>query len=103
MTAKRVKFCQECVYSYPCKVCDDTFKRSRNVPLQSTTFHQIPKDFTTFYSEEDTSMIVDIGCPTSVIGKTDENRFIQNLSKYQQKNLEIKYVDENFKFGPSGP
>ena len=42
-------------------------------------------------------------CAKYVIGKKDENRFIQNLSKYQQKNLEMKYVDENFKFGPSGP
>ena len=48
-------------------------------------------------------MIAIIGCPNSVIGEADVERFIKNLSQYQQDNLEMINVDEKFKFGPSGP
>ena len=48
-------------------------------------------------------MIADLGCPNSVIGMKDEDSFIRNLSEYQRKHLQIISVDENFKFGPSGP
>ena len=101
VTTGRVKFCKDCDYSYPCKVCEKTF--NGRLPLQSTSCQQIKKDFTTFYTENETDMIADLGCPTSVISKMDMNRFIRNLSKYQEINLEIVPVDENFKFGPSGP
>jgi hypothetical protein len=48
-------------------------------------------------------MIADIGCPITVIGFEDVKKFIGNLSQYQQDNLEVHEVGENFKFGPSGP
>ena len=82
-------------------MCDKTF--SKNIPLPTTAFHQIGKDFTVFFSGNSNEMITDIGCPNSVIGCKDENHFKTNLSKFQQENLEVKEVNEHFKFGPSGP
>ena len=48
-------------------------------------------------------MILDLGCPNSVISEKDKDLFIQNLSEFQQQNLVIVETDEKFKFGPSGP
>ena len=48
-------------------------------------------------------MIADLGCPNSVLGSNDEEKFIKSLSKFQQENLEIVKVDEKVKFGPSKP
>ena len=98
MTAKQVQFCADCVKGYRCKVCDDTFMK-----LHTTSFHQYNVDITAFLADDVTEMIVDIGCPNSVIGAKDVNKFIKNLSRHQQQNLEMREVDENFKFGPSGP
>jgi hypothetical protein len=48
-------------------------------------------------------MIVNIGSLMTVIGEKDVNIFVEKLSHFHQENLEIQEVDENFKFGPSGP
>ena len=48
-------------------------------------------------------MILDLGCPNSVIGIKDKETFIQNLSQFQQKHISIVKTKEKFKFGPSGP
>ena len=100
-TDLRVKFCEECVPGFKCKVCDKTFET--NGKFQTTSYHQLEKDFTNFLVKKHVDMIADIGCPNTVIGNEDMKRFIENLSSYQQDNLEIHEVDENFKFGPSGP
>ena len=100
-TDKQVKFCLERVCSDKCEMCDKTF--SKNIPLPTTAFHQIGKDFKVFFSGNSNEMITDIGCPNSVIGCKDENHLKTNLSKFQQENLEVKEVNEHFKFGPSGP
>ena len=55
------------------------------------------------FNSVDTEMIADIGCPNTVIGEADVKRFVQNLSQFQQDNLEVIDADEKFKFGPSGP
>ena len=101
MTDKNVKFCKMCVQGIKCKSCDKTFDRKK--PLQTTSFHQIKNDLTTFVAENFTEMITDIGCPNSVIGVADVDRFKRNLSKFQKENIEVRQVDENFMFGPSGP
>ena len=98
MTDTRVRFCSNCLYSNKCEQCDKTFKRRG-----STSFHQIKEDFTSFFTEKSSEMIADIGCPNSVMSADDVNSFIRNLSHFQQENLESVSVDENFKFGPSGP
>ena len=100
MTGKKVKFCISCSNETSCSSCDKMFG---NRKLQSTSFLQIHEDITTFYTKSGTDMITDIGCPNSVIGEADVDRFIENLSQFQQNNLEMLDVDEKFKFGPSGP
>ena len=100
-TDKIVKFCSKCSLGNQCKECDKTFNRKD--PLHSTSFHQIRTDITNFVSGRSKDMIVDIGCPNSVISRKDADNFIKNLSKFQQENLASIQVDEKFKFGPSGP
>ena len=97
-TVKLVKFCDECKFGNECKVCDKTFCGDNQ--FKSTSYHQLKTDITSFGSKE---MIVDLGCPNSVISRKDVHGFIKNLSKYQQNNLAIIRVDDKFKFGPSGP
>ena len=99
-TDKHVQFCSKCEPGYKCKVCDETF---RKVKLHTTTFHQLKTDISVYAVDKSNDMITDIGCPRSVIGRKDLDRFIGSLSKHQQDKLEIQEVDENFKFGPSGP
>ena len=101
MAGKKVKFCISCSKETSCNSCDEMFNRNRK--LQSTSFFQFHEDITTFYTKSGTDMITDIGCPSSVIGEADVERFIENLSQFQQDNLERLDVDEKFKFGPSGP
>ena len=100
-TDKHVQFCSKCVPGYRCKVCDKTFENK--VKLHTTSFHQMKTDISVYSVDKSTEMIIDIGCPRSVIGIKDVDKFIRNLSRDQQDNLEIQEVDENFKFGPSGP
>ena len=102
MTDKRhVKFCDYCDNSNTCKRCDKMFTNGKILP--TTSFYQVEQDITVFQSGGSKNMIVDLGCPNSVLSSRDENIFIQNLSKVQQKNLQYRKVDEKFKFGPSGP
>ena len=61
------------------------------------------KDIFTYLLRGSNDMIADLGCPNSVIGKKDEDNFVSNLSQYQKEHLQIVQVDENYKFGPSGP
>ena len=61
-------------------------------------------DISTYLSHRNSNvMMADLGCPNSVIGFKDEKIFIRNLSNYQRDKLVIVKVDENYKFGPSGP
>lgn len=73
------------------------------IPLHKTTFHQIKKDITSFVSDNSNEMIADIGCPNSVIGLKDVSNFKRGLSNFQHQNMKVLKVNENFKFGPSGP
>ena len=91
MFDKKVKFCSMC-NGYKCKLCDDHFDGKK----ESTFFHQIKSDLTK-YDTQSATMIVDLGCPNSVLGVADVERFIKCLSHFQQENLEIVSVDENFK------
>ena len=97
MFDKKVKFCSKCD-RFKCKFCDDQFDGKK----ETTSFHQIKSDLTK-YDTDSATMIVDLGCPNSVIGIKDVERFIKCLSQFQQESLEMVTVDENFKFGPSGP
>ena len=94
-------FCIRCMKGIECMMCDKTFDQKKK--LKTTSVHQISKDITVYNTEVFTEMITDLGCPNSVIGAKDVNRFVDNLSEFQKENLEIIKVDENFKFGPSGP
>ena len=100
MTRRRVKFCSFCDETKYCKMCGN--KSERKSKLHSTSYHQM-KDVSCYASGTSNDMVADLGCPNSVIGRKDEENFIENLSDYQRENLEIVEVDENFKFGPSGP
>ena len=97
---RNVRYCKMCEKKFKCKLCDETFDDRK--PLETTAYHQIKKDLTTFKRNKAT-MIVDLGCPNSVIGACDVDIFKKSLSHFQQENLELLDVDENFKFGPSGP
>ena len=99
-TDQVVQFCNDCDNEYSCKICDKVFDKQK--PRETTSFHQIKKDLTVFHSDK-THMIVDLGCPNSVIGARDVNGFKKCLSDFQQENIEMIAVDDKFKFGPSGP
>ena len=83
-----------------CKLCDDHF--DRNDSLQRTSFHIIKRDLTKT-EVDNASMIVDLGCPNSLLGKADVGRFVKSLSHFQEANMRVAKVDESFKFGPRGP
>jgi hypothetical protein len=80
-------------------MCDYIFKKKN---LRTTSFHQM-KDIATYVTGKSSDMIADLGCPNSVIGRKDKENFMRHLSGQQRKNLHVVEVDENFKFGPSGP
>ena len=84
---KKVKFCVRCIRGMKCKFCDKTFEQQKR--HQTTSFHQISNDLTIFVTENFTEMITDIGCPNSVIGVADVDRFRNNLSKFQKKLLKV--------------
>jgi hypothetical protein len=99
-TDRHVRFCEMCDESYRCKLCDKTFDRKKT--FETTSYHQIQKDLTRV-DKGKANMIVDLGCPNSVLGVSDVETFISCLSQFQQEHLEMIDVDDNFKFGPSGP
>lgn len=101
MADKTVKFCRKCQKNSTCDECDKTFAKKRR--LESTAYHQVKKDITVYLTKKSKQMIVDLGCPTSVLGKEDLDIFIANLTEWQKNNLEMVEVDEKFRFGPSGP
>ena len=80
---RRKKFCDD---GFKCRMCDKTFDSKKS--LGTTSFHQIKKDLTVCNANKAT-MIVDLGCPNSVLGISDVNKFKKSLSHFQQKNLEI--------------
>ena len=94
---KKVRFCVH-FYGNKCVQCEQTPMKS-----ETTTFYQFKKDITSYIAVNSMEMITDIGCPNSVIGVNDVKNFKRNLSNSQQRNLQSIKVDENFKFGPSGP
>ena len=100
VTDQKVKFCVH-INGDKCNVCAHRTKRKYPLPINS--FHQIKQDITVFIAENETEMIVDIGCPNSVISVDDVRNFKSNLTKFQKENLQIRKVVESFKFGPSGP
>ena len=104
VTDKTVRFCVMCTRGLACKkckLCDKMFDEKK--PLRTTAFHQVKNVLMTTGVRDKARMIVDLGCPNSVIGVSDVEKFRKSLSHYQQENTELLSVDENFKFGPSGP
>ena len=102
-TDKLVRFCVMCSSGLACdkcKLCDKLFDEKR--PKQTATFHQIGRDLTKGVRDK-AMMICDLGCPNSVIGVSDVEKFRNCLSFYQQENIKLVCANENFKFGPSGP
>ena len=95
-TDRRVKNCENCDDKSKCTLCDKTFGRR-----ESTSFHQIKKDLIS-YRKDKAKMIVDLGCPNSVLGVSDVELFESSLSEFQQENLKLISADDKFKFGPSG-
>ena len=102
-TQKRriVKFCRDCSDRNKCGECDKRFGK-KNTFRTTTVQDMATNDITTFITEV-SRMIVDLGCPNSVIGVKDVDAFIKSLTEYQKTKLEIRQVEESFKFGPSGP
>ena len=98
---KKVKFCDHLGKDNECKLCENNFEGKRT--LSTTTVHQVKKDIVSYVTENRDDMIVDIGCPNSVISSKDVSNFVKNLSIFQQKNIEMVPADDKFKFGPSGP
>ena len=98
---KVIQFCLKCSSNSECNYCGKTLQVKKEI--ESTSFHQFKVDITCFVSDSSTDMIVDIGCPNSVIGAKDEQVFKKSLSQFQQDNLRTQKVDSKFKFGPSGP
>ena len=100
MESKNRKLLRFCVHvgEEKCDQCENVLGRR----LPSIAFHQ-RTDVSWFLAEKSSTMIADLGCPNTVIGKTDENKFIKSLSKYQQLHLKRVRSNEKFKFGPSGP
>ena len=86
-----------CVKGYKCKFCDKTF--DRKTPHETTTFQKIRKDLTTC-DKDKAKMVVDLGCPNSVLGVGDVETFVNCLSRVQPENIEMVDVDEQFMFGP---
>ena len=66
---KMVRFCLQCSFDNKCKVCSKSLQV--NSEIESTSFHQFKVDITCFVSENTSDMIVDTGCPNSVIGIKD--------------------------------
>ena len=97
---KNVKFCIKCDQTDNCRSCEKLF--SSKAPFKSTSFIQVKEDFTSFLVVKK-NMIADIGCPNTVIGEKDAENFQSCLTKFQRENLEYITVDDNFKFGLSGP
>ena len=100
-TDKKVTFCVHIGNQKECKLCENVFKRKNH--FSTTTVHQVKKDIVSYVTQNRNDMIADIGCPNSVISNRDVSNFVQNLSKFQQQNLEMVSADDKFKFGPSGP
>ena len=84
---KRVKFCVH-VGSNTCNLCENAF-RSKGAH-ENTTFHQIKTDLTCYISGDSESMIVDLGCPNTVISRKDKERFIQLASKPGVRCLSVR-------------
>ena len=103
VTDKVVRFCKMCnrgVKCDQCKFCDKYFDGKTN--MRTTSFHQIGNDLSK-RNKDRAKMICDLGCPNSVIGAADVEIFRKSLLRYQQESIQLIEVDENFKFGPSGP
>ena len=81
VTDQKVKFCVH----INCKKCNVSENRTRRKsPLPINSFQQNKQDITVFISENSTEMIVDIGCPNSVISVDGERHFKSNLTKFQK-------------------
>jgi hypothetical protein len=85
-----------CDIGYTCKYCDKTFDKRR--PLKTTAFHQIKQDITEYNSDK-AKMVVDLGCPNSVLGACDVDLFVNCLFQFQQENMEMIEVDETTNLG----
>ena len=76
-TDRYVRFCENCDEKRKCKLCDKAFDKQKSVG--TTSFHQIKKDLTRL-DKDKAEMIVDLGCPNSVIGACDVDKFIKRRS-----------------------
>ena len=99
----RVRFCNtnDCRQQNKCEMCRKTLERKGK--MHSTTVHHLKNDIVEYQVETANDMIVDLGCPNSVIGAKDVDNFVRKLSKAQKENIEEIPADDKFKFGPSGP
>ena len=102
-TGKMVKFCNtnDCRRRNECELCRKMLEKK--MKMQSTTVHHLKNDIVNYKVETSNDMIVDLGCPNTVIGAKDVDNFVRRLSKAQQENIEVIPADDKFKFGPSGP
>ena len=77
MSDKAVRFCTKCE-GQKCKLCDKNFHI-----YTTTSFHLLKEDITKCDTGS-AKIIVDLGCPNSVIGVNDVDRFMKSLSHFQQ-------------------
>jgi hypothetical protein len=52
-------------------------------------------------SKENQIMVVDIGCPRSLLGRKEYERFLKSLSESSRRNIREYKASEKFRFGPS--
>ena len=97
---KIVKFCRNCTDCNICEECDERFRRKEM--FKTTAVHVIKKDITGFSTKKN-GIIVDSGCPNSVMGSKDANEFMESMTEFQKEKLENLKDEENFNVGPSGP
>ena len=46
-------------------------------------------------------MIVDIGCPRSLMGRDEYEKYRDSLSQSEQRSIKVSKACEKFRFGPS--
>ena len=93
-TDSNVRFCKMCDKGVQCKQCDKTFDENKH--LMTTSFHQIKKDLS-MCDRDKAKIIVDLGCPNSVIGVSECSRNVFHI--FSKKTLRLLMSMTNLSLG----